>query len=52
LTIDSLIAELSKFPKDYEVTFVAGGDKIAEREIQIIIAHKEKFIIIKYKSIW
>lgn len=49
MTIDSLIAELSKFPKDYEVIF-SGHKDIPEREVRIIISHKERFVLVKYRS--
>lgn len=50
MTIDSLIAELSKFPLDYEVIII-GEEKVSEREVNFIISHRERFVILKYKSL-
>jgi uncharacterized protein with von Willebrand factor type A (vWA) domain len=49
MTVDSLVSELTKFPKDYEVILV-GDRTVPEREIIVIVSHKEKFLIVKYTS--
>lgn len=49
MTIESLIDVLQKLPKNYEIAF-SGVDNVPEREVSIVISHKEQFIILKYRS--